>query len=223
MRLVGGPVEHSGRVEIFYGGVWGTVCDIGWDIDDAEVVCRQLGYPGAISLLGRGGFREGVGVVWLEGIDCHGNETRLTECGLSNWGESRCDHAHDAGVICESPKSTPVTSSDVVSMPTTSQHLLLPLSPSYDEQATPTTTITVVTVDILPTIVKSSQKSATNILEATPNDNLSTSDSIPVVAIGVSILIGVALVTVIVLLAIWSCVIIIRYVVLEVFPFSHSK
>ena len=101
VRLVGGPVENSGRVEIFYGGVWGTVCNIGWDFDDADVVCRQLGYPGAMSLLGDDILREGEGVVWLEGIGCHGNESQLVECGLSGWGESQCNHSMDAGVICE--------------------------------------------------------------------------------------------------------------------------
>lgn len=145
IRLVGGPVENSGRVEIFYGGVWGTVCNISWDIDDASVVCHQLGYPDALSLLGPGTFTEGEGVVWLEGIDCHGNETTLTECSLSNWGESRCDHTHDAGVVCESQEpsssSLPMTSSDFASMPATSPLMLLPFSPSHDQQATPTVTM----------------------------------------------------------------------------------
>ena len=46
VRLVDGQTEADGRVEICLGGLWGSVCDDGWDDRDARVVCRQLGYDG---------------------------------------------------------------------------------------------------------------------------------------------------------------------------------
>ena len=44
VRLVNGTGPGSGRVEIEILGQWGTVSQNNWDNDDADVICRMLGY-----------------------------------------------------------------------------------------------------------------------------------------------------------------------------------
>ncbi|NXV79168.1 DMBT1 protein, partial [Atlantisia rogersi] len=90
----------AGRVEIYYQGSWGTVCDEGWDLPDAAVVCQQLGCGGALEAVGSAGFGSGSGQIWLGSVNCSGAEAALWDCPAGPWGEPGCGHKEDAGVIC---------------------------------------------------------------------------------------------------------------------------
>lgn len=48
IRLVNGKDVFEGRLEILHDGVWGTVCDDNWALQNAQVVCRQLGFAGVM-------------------------------------------------------------------------------------------------------------------------------------------------------------------------------
>uniref|UniRef100_A0AAZ1XU82 Deleted in malignant brain tumors 1 protein-like n=2 Tax=Oreochromis aureus TaxID=47969 RepID=A0AAZ1XU82_OREAU len=101
IRLAGsGSTQCSGRVEIAYNKTWGTVCDHNWDINDAEVVCRELNCGTALNATRSAHFGEGTGEIWLDDVSCSGSERSLTECQHREFGRHSCTHSKDAGVIC---------------------------------------------------------------------------------------------------------------------------
>ena len=87
-------------MEIFYQDSWGTVCDDNWDLDDGDVICRQLGYPAATHTLSKAYFGQGSGLILLDEVDCTGSESSIDQCLHNGWSQTDCDHSEDAGVMC---------------------------------------------------------------------------------------------------------------------------
>ncbi|XP_053063095.1 putative DMBT1-like protein [Acinonyx jubatus] len=107
LRLVGGSGQCSGRVEVLHQEAWGTVCDDLWDLNEAEVVCRQLGCGWAVSALGKAHFGPGSGDIFLDNVQCSGMERSLGQCAHLGWSEHNCGHHEDAGVICSGAEELP--------------------------------------------------------------------------------------------------------------------
>ena len=89
-------------MEIFHNGVWGTVCDDSWDMTDARVVCRTLGYHNALNALQSAHFGQGSGKIWLDNVICQGHESSIEKCSHNGWGVHNCGHYEDASVVCSS-------------------------------------------------------------------------------------------------------------------------
>ena len=123
VRLVGGSNQYEGRVEVCINDQWGTVCDDHWDITDATVVCKQLGYAYTGSKytfsfflcdskcdmpLRAGGraysnayFGTGSGPIFLDDVQCTTSSSLLLECSSRPIQTHNCLHSDDAGVGCE--------------------------------------------------------------------------------------------------------------------------
>ena len=59
VNTTGPGSQYEGRVEIFYNGMWGTICSNGWDWEDAHVVCVMAGFGTAVKPVTDGYFGGG--------------------------------------------------------------------------------------------------------------------------------------------------------------------
>ncbi|XP_064388362.1 soluble scavenger receptor cysteine-rich domain-containing protein SSC5D-like [Halichondria panicea] len=113
LRLVGSSGRtggSSGRLEFYYSGQWGTVCDDSFGIDDARVACRQLGFStytryGNVGTLG---FSEASSTTstWLDNLACYGYESRLIDCPANTIGVEDCSHYEDIALVCTTSSTT---------------------------------------------------------------------------------------------------------------------
>ncbi|KAM5262206.1 scavenger receptor cysteine-rich domain-containing group B protein isoform 5-T5 [Hipposideros larvatus] len=100
LRLANGAHRCEGRVELFLGQRWGTVCDDAWDLRAAGVLCRQLGCGQALAAPGEAHFGPGRGPILLDNVKCRGDESALLLCSHIRWDAHNCDHSEDASVLC---------------------------------------------------------------------------------------------------------------------------
>ena len=101
VRLVGGNKTGEGRVEIRYDSQWNTICDDYWSLNDARIVCQQLGYRDVVKAHREAHFGEGSGQILLDNLQCTGREATLLDCQHNGKYVHNCDHQEDAGVTCE--------------------------------------------------------------------------------------------------------------------------
>ena len=104
VRLTG---PNRDTVQIKYNDDWMSICDENWNMYDAEVVCRQLGYSRA-EAAPKTGYHGWQGY-YLRNFLCKGNETRLDQCkGRADWALQKCASDRFAGVRCVGDQNTTV-------------------------------------------------------------------------------------------------------------------
>lgn len=102
VRLADGPGHCKGRVEVKHQNRWYSVCQTGWSLRAAKVVCRQLGCGRAVLTQKRCNKpAQGQRSIWLSQMSCSGREATLQDCPSGPWGKSTCIHDEDTWVECE--------------------------------------------------------------------------------------------------------------------------
>uniref|UniRef100_A0A673ADS2 SRCR domain-containing protein n=1 Tax=Sphaeramia orbicularis TaxID=375764 RepID=A0A673ADS2_9TELE len=99
VRLVHGSSRCSGRLEVRSDQSWSSVCEEDLDLNDTQVVCRELGC-GAPGLLQGGLYGEGEAPVWTSELQCEGNESVVLDCRRSSSAGKTCSPGTAAGLTC---------------------------------------------------------------------------------------------------------------------------
>lgn len=98
VRLVGFPGRSDkGRVEVYYNGQWGTVCDdfIDSNSNGPNVICRMLGFQRGVDA----GTLAGTLPILLDDVRCTGSEDSIIDCPRRKGGHD-CNHNEDFVVQC---------------------------------------------------------------------------------------------------------------------------
>ena len=91
-------------MEIYLNSIWRTVCDNGWDLNDAEVVCRELGYGPAISARHETFYGQGSDHILFDNASCLGTERTISECRYGGWRIGNCyNESAVASIKCADP------------------------------------------------------------------------------------------------------------------------
>lgn len=130
------PIQgaYSGRLEVFYNGEWGTVCDDVFDGSNngPEVVCRQLNLPWTDASQYDSA---GEGQIWLDNLNCDGTEDSIEYCQGNAWGDNNCGHGEDVGIICEGTFGGNTTEQSTLDGTITNGDWRIVLDPSQGEFA----------------------------------------------------------------------------------------
>ena len=104
VKLAGSVNSNEGRVEVLVDESWGVFCSNGWDMNDANIVCRELGFNKALEIVeNTQRFGKSSGSVQLGNMGCF-NETSIKYCSFDAVEAHECDTVMDPGVICGTGK-----------------------------------------------------------------------------------------------------------------------
>ena len=106
VRLGEKAFTNKGLVAFYHNKTWRGICDQQWDKQDADVVCRELGFKNA-ALIYNSPANKG-GTTWINNLHCHGDETSLVSCVNNGWKNHSCSNGRQAGVVCNVPEGRPL-------------------------------------------------------------------------------------------------------------------
>ncbi|XP_071057276.1 uncharacterized protein [Onthophagus taurus] len=106
IQLIGSNKTNEGAVHVKAFNKVGFVCDDQFGLKDADVVCKEIGFEGALEIKSNGFYTipdeyKDDGYL-MDDVQCSGNETSLKDCDFNGWGNHNCRAKEIVGVVCKS-------------------------------------------------------------------------------------------------------------------------
>uniref|UniRef100_A0A8C5R8K3 SRCR domain-containing protein n=1 Tax=Leptobrachium leishanense TaxID=445787 RepID=A0A8C5R8K3_9ANUR len=141
LRLAGGTHACEGRLEIYYNGTWGSVCENRLDSDSVSVICNQLGCGRNGKVMGRFAYGRGIEPYWLDGIECRKSAQSLWQCPSYSWSQKSCMYTEIAQIKCKKYFYRPVYCGTHILLLCVIAHFAFKLIPQYQVSNGPCTSI----------------------------------------------------------------------------------
>lgn len=99
----GGKSKNEGRLEVYFNGEWGSVCNRNWGSWSGVIACKDLGFVGLAKVTTASHYTylgSEDSPIWLEGVRCSESHSRIRDCPHEPFGYQPCSHDDDVGLVC---------------------------------------------------------------------------------------------------------------------------
>lgn len=114
--MVGERSDREGIVQVYYNNTWGWVCANQWDKENADVLCRMMGWKQSKRVVQLDSKSDQVGEpTWMSNFHCVGDENTIFSCPNDGWRKQNCADKRKVNITCDRSRGEKEKSYKIIS------------------------------------------------------------------------------------------------------------